>query len=97
MINFRAFDSSGREISSEYDKETGIASFSEEPARITYDYITGFRDVYMDVTIYPADESGGGEYGVPNERSGCSAVSILPLLAAMMIIVAGVRHLHRRI
>ena len=97
VINLRAFDSSGREISSEYDKETGIASFSEEPARVTYDYITGFEDVNMDVTIYPADESGGGEYGVPNERSGCNAVSILPLLAAMMIIVAGVRHLHRRI
>lgn len=97
VINLRAFDSSGREISSEYDKDTGIASFSEEPARITYDYITGFEDVNMDVTINPAEKSGGGEYGVPNERSGCNAVSILPLLAAMMIIVAGIRHLHRRI
>lgn len=97
VINLRAFDSSGREISSDYDKDTGIASFSEEPARVTYDYITGFEDVNMDVTIYPAEKSGGGEYGVPNERSGCNAVSILPLLAAMMIIVAGIRHLHRRI
>lgn len=97
VINLRAFDSSGREISSDYDKDTGIASFSEEPARITYDYITGFEDVNMDVTINPAEKSGGGEYGVPNERSGCNAVSILPLLAAMMIIVAGIRHLHRRI
>lgn len=97
VINLRAFDSSGREISSAYDKDTGIASFSEEPARITYDYITGFEDVNMDVTINPAEKSGGGEYGVPNERSGCNAVSILPLLAAMMIIVAGIRHLHRRI
>ncbi len=97
VINLRAFDSSGREISSEYDKETGIASFSEEPARVTYDYITGFEDVNMDVTIYPAEKSGGGEYGVPNERSGCNSVSILSLFAAMMIIVAGIRHLHRRI
>lgn len=97
VINLRAFDSSGREISSEYDKETGIASFSEEPARVTYDYITGFEDVNMDVTINPADKGGGGENGVPNESSGCNAVSILPLLAAMMIIVAGIRHLHRRI
>ena len=97
VINLRAFDSSGREISSAYDKDTGIASFSEEPARVTYDYITGFEGVNMDVTINPAEKSGGGEYGVPNERSGCNAVSILPLLAAMMIIVAGIRHLHRRI
>ena len=97
VINLRAFDLSGREISSEYDKETGIASFSEEPARVTYDYITGFEDVNMDVTIYPAEKSGGGENGVPSEGSGCNAVSILPLLAAMMIIVAGIRHLHRRI
>ena len=97
VINLRAFDSSGREISSDYDKDTGIASFSEEPARITYDYITGFESVNMDVTINPAEKSGGGENGVPNERSGCNAVSILPLLAAMMIIVAGIRHLHRRI
>lgn len=97
VINLRAFDSSGREISSAYDKDTGIASFSEEPARVTYDYITGFEGVNMDVTINPAEKSGGGEYGVPNERSGCNVVSILPLLAAMMIIVAGIRHLHRRI
>ncbi|MBR0249947.1 MAG: hypothetical protein IJQ77_02600 [Synergistaceae bacterium] len=99
VINLRAFDSSGREISSEYDKETGIASFSEEPAKVTYDYITGFENVNMDVTIYPAYESGGKkESRQPGNPGGCNAISILPLFAAMIILVTGIRrHFYRRI
>ncbi|MBQ6002056.1 MAG: hypothetical protein IJL18_04305, partial [Synergistaceae bacterium] len=47
VINIRAWDSSGNEITAKYDIDTGIAIFGGVPAKIAYDYITGFNGVNM--------------------------------------------------
>lgn len=52
VANLRAWNFSGDEVSVEYDFETGTAKFSDEPAKISYDYVTGFDGVDMDVTIF---------------------------------------------
>ena len=36
----------------DYDSATGIISFERSPAKFSYDYITGFENILMDVTIY---------------------------------------------
>ena len=84
MINLRAWDSSGNEITARYDIDTGNASFGGVPAKIAYDYITGFNGVNMDVTVF-ADE----EEVVPileDKYFGCEAVSTIPLFVFTLIV-----------
>lgn len=76
----------------------GIASFNEEPAKLTYDYIMGFENINMDVTVYPDYDGGKKESRQPGNSGGCNAVSVLPLFAVMIILVAGIkRHFYKRI
>lgn len=84
VINLRAFDSSGREISAEYDRDTGIARFGEIPAKMTYDYITGFEDVNMDVTVFAAER--GGIRGVGSNSGGCNAEFALSVLLTGLVL-----------
>ncbi len=79
VINLRAWDSSGNEVTVEYDVETGIASFSEAPAKIAYDYITGFENVYMDVAVFADGDGYGRSEGVNPRGSGCNTVTVIPL------------------
>ncbi|MBQ2617143.1 MAG: leucine-rich repeat domain-containing protein, partial [Synergistaceae bacterium] len=58
IINLKAWDAEGSEISAEYDPDTGIATFGGEPVEIAYDYVTGFEDVKMDVTVFAAEDEG---------------------------------------
>lgn len=96
VINIRAWDSSGNEVTVEYDLETGTASFGGTPAKIAYDYITGFEDVRMDVAVF-ADDSEEA-YGTINPRgSGCNAAAVLPLLMVILLITAVEVKFHRRI
>lgn len=53
ITNIKAYDRAGREIQADYDSETGDAEFSESPYKLTYEYITGFNNINMDVTVYP--------------------------------------------
>ena len=69
IINLRAWDYGGNEITAEYDRDTGTATFGGIPREITYDYITGFGDVKMDVTVSP--EKSGIE-GVGPNGGGCN-------------------------
>jgi uncharacterized repeat protein (TIGR02543 family) len=70
-----ACDESGNEIQASYDKMTGEVTFSKEPAEMKYNYVTGFEDVKMDVTVtadtVTADEEGGVR-GIGSSNSGCS-------------------------
>ena len=79
VINLRAWDSSGNEVTVEYDVETGIASFSEAPAKIAYDYITGFENVYMDVAVFADGDEYGSIEGVTPIGSGCNVATVIPL------------------
>ena len=89
VINIRAWDSSGNEITARYDIDTGIAIFGGVPAKIAYDYITGFNGVNMDVTVF-ADGEEAVE-GTRNESSGCKAVSIIPIFAFALVVTVLVR------
>ena len=42
---------SGNELSVEFDTESEEVEFSGEPAKIAYDYDTGFENTIMDVEI----------------------------------------------
>ena len=55
ITNLKAWDADGQELAAKYDPATGWAEFSGEPAKLTYDYITGFNDVLMDVTVFAAE------------------------------------------
>ena len=67
LTDIKAKDANGNEILPEsYDKETGEIKFSSPVSEVTYNYITGFNDVKMDVTISAGSvtpiigSSGGG-------------------------------------
>ncbi len=57
ITNLRAYDESGNEIRVEYDASTGEVNFAAVPEYFAYDYVTGFADVAMDVTVH-ASSSG---------------------------------------
>lgn len=89
VINIRAWDSSGNEITARYDIDTRIAIFGGVPAKIAYDYITGFNGVNMDVTVFADGEEA--VKGIRNESSGCKAVSIIPIFAFALVVTVIVR------
>ena len=66
--NLKAFDSSGKAIDAKYDKTTGTMTFAETPAKITYDYNTGFKNILMDVTVSSASSSKS----LNSSSSGCN-------------------------
>ena len=47
----KAFDENGYEIEVSYDDETGEVILSKEPSEISYKYITGFKNISMDVKV----------------------------------------------
>ncbi|MBR0080276.1 MAG: InlB B-repeat-containing protein, partial [Synergistaceae bacterium] len=53
-----------------YDDETGEVVFSKAPVSIKYNYITGFKDISMDVTV----GTSGDEYAntIGGSGSGCN-------------------------
>lgn len=51
--NVKAFDANGKELTAEYNEETGEITFPTTAAKIVYEYETGFEDVNMDVSISP--------------------------------------------
>ena len=85
VTNLAAWDAEGNEVTAEYDNETGIALFSAEPAKIAYDYITGFEDVNMDVTVFASeDEPPNGLDGLENCGGGCNTELTFPLMLVVM-------------
>ena len=91
--NVKAYDESGVEITGvTYDSETGTVTFPREPAKVTYDYPTGYsengNEVLMDVTL-----TGGSEpdYDAPTSDKGsgggCDAgLGLAGLLAIMPLL-----------
>ncbi|MBQ9432898.1 MAG: putative Ig domain-containing protein, partial [Synergistaceae bacterium] len=88
--NLKAWDAEGKALTVEYDSATGKAVFGNAPAKIAYDYDTGFENVMMDVTVVSA---GGDEPGVRGNvgpsGGGCDASSVnaaLGMIAVMMFL-----------
>ena len=71
--NIQAFDDKGEKIDVEFNDETGEVIFSKEPAIIQYDYITGFKNISMDVTVETSESTaktiGGSGSGCYLSRS----------------------------
>ena len=52
IINLKAWDSSGNSIAAQYNSATSEFVFDKTPAKFSYDYVTGFENILMDVTVY---------------------------------------------
>ena len=91
-----AYDNSGVEIDGDYDSETGEAVFISTPARIEYDYDTGFdSEESMDVAI--SGESVEDESDMtldnPGGSGGCnSSFASGALLALLGFVIARKKH-----
>ena len=84
--NLKAFDSSGNEITADFDSAAGTASFSEEPHKVTYDYDTGFNGIMMDVTVYATGEPETVE-AVGSSGGGCNSAFGIMTLAGMVMLL----------
>ena len=89
VVNLKAYSASGQELTVIYDKATGAITFNGTPARLTYEYVTGFEDVNMDVTV--AMSGGGTEpeitYTIGNPGGGCdSEIGGVYLLLSVILI-----------
>ena len=87
VTNLKAWDADGSEITAEYDPDTGTATFGGIPEKITYDYVTGFGDVRMDVTVFAAEAEnevrGVGPYGGCNTEFALS-VFMMGIVVTML-------------
>ena len=61
MKNLKAYDNAGNELDVNLDTESGEVEFSGEPAKITYDYDTGFENTLMDVEISALESEPASE------------------------------------
>ena len=85
----KAYSASGQELTVNYDKATGTMTFNVTPATLTYDYVTGFEDVKMDVTV--AMSGGGSELEirrtVDSSGGGCdSGMSCVCLVLGVFLV-----------
>ena len=79
ITNLMAWDADGNELTVIHDQETGSAKFSASPAKIAYDYITGFEDVKMDVTVFSSvagDNHTGDNNSNGSSPGGCDVGTI---------------------
>lgn len=61
--NLKAYSASGSELSAELNLETGEAIFGNTPAKVEYDYATGFKDVMMNVEAINSEAQQGTDQG----------------------------------
>ena len=86
IINLKAWDTDGNEISAEYDPNTGTAKFGGIPEKVAYDYVTGFEDVLMDVTIFTVENVDEGGTRFNTSSGGCNVGISLSVLAAWILL-----------
>ena len=85
VLNVKGYDSSGKEISSQYTSETGEVTFTQIPAKVTYDYDTGFENLLMDVAISAESETSS----MSNTRSssgGCDNSNVSTSLLMIILV-----------
>ena len=86
VINLKAWDAEGDEITVAYDPDTGTAKFGGIPEKVAYDYVTGFEDVLMDVTIFTAGNVDDEGVRFSTSSGGCNAGISLSVLTAGMLL-----------
>ena len=70
--NITGYNEDGSKIESEYDSNTGIATFESAPAVIKYFYNTDFKNSSMDVTINSSGYKEEADYHL-GDSGGCNA------------------------
>ena len=84
--NLKAYDKAGNELTVKFDSESGEVKLSGEPAKIAYDYDTGFENTMMDVEISASASERETTAGVGSSHGGCTfgfgtwALAVLTLL-----------------
>lgn len=86
ITNLKAWDADGQELAAKYDPATGWAEFSGVPAKLTYDYITGFNNVLMDVTIFAAEQENAAPID-PGNAGGCSTLVLSFSALALLLLM----------
>ena len=87
VLNVKGYDAFGKEISSQYNPKTGEVTFSQNPAKVTYDYDTGIDNVLMDVSILAESETSS----VPDTDSsggGCTSSNTSMSLLVIILVYA---------
>lgn len=86
ITDLKAWDADGQELAAKYDPATGWAEFSGVPAKLTYDYITGFNNVLMDVTIFAAEQENAAPID-PGNAGGCSTLVLSFSALALLLLM----------
>ena len=88
--NLKAYDATGQELSVEFDRESGEVMFSGEPAKVGYDYATGFNGVMMDVEVYPSDnqQDNPSSIALGPSGGGCTYGSEMGVLGVLLFLMS---------
>ena len=81
----KAYDESGKEISYNFNQETGEIEFNSTPATITYNYVTGFENVLMDVKASSNENDDENENSY--ESDGCNFGFSVVALALLLFVL----------
>ena len=89
--NLKAYDEDGNELDVNLDTETGEVNFSGDPARISYDYDTGFENTLMDVNVFASEITPEPEtldkQNFISGSSGCdSGFGFIAVMALMFLL-----------
>ncbi len=85
--NLKAYDEAGNELTVKLDSESGKVEFSGEPAKIAYDYDTGFENTMMDVEISASESEIEAIIGPGPSHGGCTfgfGIGALGILVLML-------------
>lgn len=88
--NLKAYDATGQELAVEFDRESGEVMFSGEPAKIGYDYVTGFNGMMMDVEVYPSEnqtEESGSLNVLGPSGGGCTSGFEMGALGVLVLLM----------
>ena len=89
VSNVKAYDESGKEISVNYNEQTGDVVFASRPDRITYDYNTGFKEITMDVQVFATSTEEQETLASSSGCGGCNAMrrEELGVRSALMLLL----------
>ena len=86
--NLKAYDEAGNELTVKFNSESGEVEFSGDPAKIAYDYDTGFNGVMMDVEVFHSEnkDENISFNNLGSANGGCtSGFGIGALLLVLML------------
>ncbi len=92
ISNVKAFDKDDKEISVSSDDKEAETKFASVPAKISYDYETGFKDLKMDVTVTNSKTEENNN-NISSSSSGSCSTGI-NIFSAAIILLALIKRNH---